>query len=886
MRLQSILSAIGICALLATSAFGQLEGLLSGDGAGGDPKFTAKLYAVEGTSEGYLEFTMEVPEGWKVYDVTETPGGIGVPATMKLPDPAKTKAPNGFEITDEWVADHEPKMVEEDGDLHPVHYGTVTWKAPVKFEEGVNPKNLKTKIKFTGQICATSCRPLSEQVAVQFEGYVKKDPSSSNSTGGKKAKKETPEVKSGGPKEPKADKSRLDETDSKAVSLKLGPPSTLRTFGDEPAFSANLYMVKGGAEGVIEVSMAIPKGWQTYDVTEAKEGAGLPSEIYLYAARKDKKGTTKPSEYELSGPWIADRSPTIAEENGESHLVHVGNAIWRSRVKFSEGVDAKSLPIKVFYYGQVCTIEPGKCKQVESESKVQYAGDLSDENLSKLPLFGEDRDVSTEAPSGTIESSESPRVLASTDVLDNLDIQGLEGRRTQYSFPTIILFALAGGFILNFMPCVLPVIGLKIASFVEQAGESSGRIITLNIFYSLGLLSVFMVLATLTSFWSFGWGQQNQSLVFNVIMVSIVFAMGLSMIGVWEIPIPGLAMSTGANKLSQKEGPQGAFFKGVLTTILAVPCSGPGLATALLYCQDKPPQIIYAVFFFLALGMAAPYLVLGAFPSLVRFLPKPGAWMETFKQIMGFVLMGTVVYLMSFIPLEYLLSVVALLFGIWMACWYFGRVPAWESSNKRLVAAVVSIVIIGCVGAVSFMWLNHVMLERVERNSLRMADEINARVRKGEAVAANRLPWKSYSVSKLGKLTGEKKTVMIDFTADWCPTCKFLEKFVLNTPEAKEVVEENQIETLLADWTSLDDEIGETLQKLKSNKQIPVLAIFPADNPKKPIVLTGMYTQSELISALRKAGPSKAVEATVSVNPVDASKEVALRAKTGDVKKN
>jgi hypothetical protein len=193
MRLHSVISAIGLCALLTASAFGQLEGLLGGDAAAaGDPKYSAKLFAIEGTHEGVIEFTLEVPEGWKVYDVTEMPGGIGVPATMKLPDPAKTKTPNGFEISGEWVSDHEPKMIEEDGDLHPVHYGTVTWKAPVKFEEGVNPKNLKTKIKFSGQICATSCRPISESVLISFEGYTKKDAAKNEKEPAKKPEVEKP----------------------------------------------------------------------------------------------------------------------------------------------------------------------------------------------------------------------------------------------------------------------------------------------------------------------------------------------------------------------------------------------------------------------------------------------------------------------------------------------------------------------------------------------------------------------------------------------------------------------------------------------------------------------------------------------------------------------
>lgn len=875
MRLQSILSAIGICALLATSAFGQLEGLLSGDGAGGDPKFTAKLYAVEGTSEGYLEFTMEVPEGWKVYDVTETPGGIGVPATMKLPDPAKTKTPNGFEITDEWVADHEPKMIEEDGDLHPVHYGTVTWKAPVKFEEGVNPKNLKTKIKFSGQICATSCRPINENVAISFEGYTKKE-------GSKKAE---PPAKKTDDEKPAAPPKKSENASTKGKSAAVGLPSLLgesAASAPTPTYSAKFYRSEDGVEGLLEFTMIVPEGWKTYDVNESKGGVGVPSQMLLYNKKKDKEGKTKPTKFDLAGPWVPNHAPKVSRELDEDHLVHYGEVTWRARFALKDGFDPKTEVIKIYYTGQICTIELGACVQLEEEVSANFAGAISNADLARSPLFGEKRVASSSESSDS--QAETPKIAAGSSVLENLAV---EGSHADYPFGVIILLALAGGFILNFMPCVLPVIGLKIASFVEQAGESRGRVIMLNVYYSLGLLSVFMVLATLAAFWSFGWGQQNQSAVFNIVMASVVFAMGLSMIGVWEIPIPGLAMSTSANKLSQKEGPQGAFFKGILTTVLAVPCSGPGLATAIAYCQNKPPYVIYAVFFFLALGMASPYLLIGAYPALIRLLPKPGEWMETFKQVMGFVLLGTVVFLLTYIPMEYVVPTIALLFGIWMGCWWFGRVPMWESRDKRIKAALYATGLVSAVAALSFLWLDDVMKERVEKNALAVADRVKERLSHGDEKDALKLPWQPFSVSKLGSLTTEKKTVMVDFTADWCLTCKVLEKTVLNTKEVKDFVEENQVDTLIADWTEENEEIKESLRKLGST-QIPVLAIFPADNPKKPIVLRGGYTQQSLLDSLKKACGKSSEEDAVAIDKTPAKKDVSLAAKPSPVaaKKN
>ena len=138
---------------------------------------------------------------------------------------------------------------------------------------------------------------------------------------------------------------------------------------------------------------------------------------------------------------------------------------------------------------------------------------------------------------------------------------------------------------------------------------------------------------------------------------------GLSFLGVWEIPIPGFVGGGAANELAAKEGPAGAFFKGAITTILATPCSGPGIAIALGYCTGKPIGFVYLIFTMLGLGMASPYLIIGANPKLIRFLPKPGMWMETFKQIMGFVLMATVIYLLSFINWANILPTLTLLLG-------------------------------------------------------------------------------------------------------------------------------------------------------------------------------------------------------------------------------
>jgi thiol:disulfide interchange protein len=392
----------------------------------------------------------------------------------------------------------------------------------------------------------------------------------------------------------------------------------------------------------------------------------------------------------------------------------------------------------------------------------------------------------------------------------------------------MIGFSLLGGLILNLMPCVLPVIGLKILSFVQHGGHSRGTIFALNLWFALGLLAVFMALATAAAFANLGWGQQFTFTWFKVSMVIIVFAFALSFLGVWEVPIPGFAQSSASSKLQTQEGASGAFFKGVFTTLLATPCSGPFLGPVFAYTLSQPPFATYIIFGSVGLGMASPYLLIGAYPSLVKWLPKPGEWMETVKQLMGFVLLGTVVYLFSTLSHEYFIPTLATVVGVWLACWLIGRVPIYEDFAKQGRQWV-----LGVASAVAIGWLSFTFL----------------------SPQPHLYEWQPYSPAAVAKLQSEGKTVMVDFTADWCATCQFNFISAINTQRVKEVVEKNGIAAVLADWTDRSDTIKQQLEELNS-KSIPLLAIYPANKPGEVIVLRDAITQGQLIAALEEAGPS------------------------------
>ena len=300
------------------------------------------------------------------------------------------------------------------------------------------------------------------------------------------------------------------------------------------------------------------------------------------------------------------------------------------------------------------------------------------------------------------------------------------------------------GLILNVMPCVLPVIGLKMMSFIEQAGEKRGRIFALNVAFSLGLMSVFWLLGFLVVIMDFGWGDLlNKGLTGVIVASGIVFAFGLSMMGVWEIPIPGFASSTHASKLAEKEGLGGAFVKGILTTVLATPCVGPLLIPAMTFAVGQSSFVGFAIFTVLGIGMAFPFLLVAVFPGAIKLLPKPGAWMDTFKQVMGFVLLGTVLFLLSTFakPSEqntpYVLPVMFMLLMIGVGCWWIGRTSIAAELKDKVKAYIVGGAIIAAGTWGGFYVLGPPQYE---------------------------LDWQPYSNNLLAELRKEGKPVFIDFT--------------------------------------------------------------------------------------------------------------------------
>lgn len=580
------------------------------------------------------------------------------------------------------------------------------------------------------------------------------------------------------------------------------------------------------------------------DEAELVITAKIQPGLHIYAQSQPKpflatKITLKPdNQIRSAGPFVPSKEPVLMkhEKLGVELHEHEGTVSWRSRIQLKDSNAATFIIGTLF--SQAC--EKDRCfAPTTTPFQVQLAG-------TSHPLTTQQEtaamDLSLKQTMGDKNSDE----MSSADDQENSSFSLNELNVTKQQKPqsawSVLPLAFIAGFLLNFMPCVLPVVGLKLLSFVQQANSDRKRIMLMNLSYTAGLLSVMMILATLAVFAGLGWGEQFSSTAFTVSLSAIVFAFGLSFLGVWEIPLPGFVGSVGGK--TPQEGYGGAFSKGVLSTLLATPCSGPFLGAALAWAVTQPGFLTFSVFATVGLGMASPYLIIGLFPSMIRFLPKPGNWMIAFKQIMGFIMLATVVYLMSFMPIAAVVPTVLLLLGVGIGLWYAGRVPAHETIRKQLRAWSVAAGMVVIIGLLSFTWLQGVMQQRFERAAQRFisshVEVSQSALVENQTVGA--IQWESYTPERLESLLKAGKPVFIDFTADWCLTCKANEAAAIETREVATALRESNVIALRADKTEPNPAVDHLLRQLgNSAASIPFYAVFPAGKPNAPILLDGVY---------------------------------------------
>jgi DsbC/DsbD-like thiol-disulfide interchange protein/cytochrome c biogenesis protein CcdA len=392
-----------------------------------------------------------------------------------------------------------------------------------------------------------------------------------------------------------------------------------------------------------------------------------------------------------------------------------------------------------------------------------------------------------------------------------------------------LLLAFIGGLILNLMPCVFPVLGIKILGFVNQAGADRRKVTLHGLVFTSGVVLSFWVLAAVLAVLRaggsrLGWGFQLQSPEFVFGLAAAMLAFGLNMSGVFEFGLTATGIGSG---LQSKSGLLGSFLTGALATVAATPCAAPFLAPALGAALALPLVESFAIFTVISLGLSAPYLVLSAFPSAVKLLPRPGAWMETFKQAMAFPLYATVAYLVWVLAGQLqetgLLSALFGLVLVAMAVWCYGRWNAPGASAARARFGLAACVVLLAAGA----WVGW-----------------------PSAPGADEITWEKWSPEAVQKLRSEDRIIYVDFTARWCATCQANKRLVFHSDAVLRAFRERHVATLRGDWTNKDPQITAELAKYH-RAAVPFNVIW-APGRTEPIILPELLTPSAVLDALPK----------------------------------
>ncbi|HEY7000979.1 MAG TPA: thioredoxin family protein [Candidatus Udaeobacter sp.] len=408
---------------------------------------------------------------------------------------------------------------------------------------------------------------------------------------------------------------------------------------------------------------------------------------------------------------------------------------------------------------------------------------------------------------------------------------------------TFLLFGFLGGLILNLMPCVLPVISLKIFGFIQHAGQSRQKVLRSGLAFAAGIFAWFVGLALLlvvlksAGHRNLTWGGFQFTNAYFVLALSvIVLVFALNLFGVFEISLPQ-NMTRGLLSTTERKDDLGSFFQGVFATVLATPCTAPFLGTALGFAFSQSAAVILAMFVSIAAGMSAPYLLLSAQPAWLRFLPKPGPWMLHLKQFMGFLLLATLLFLLYVLGaqrgLEGAIWASCFLLVISVVCWMKGAfiVPTSTAAKRAVVLVLMLMLVLGS----GFYF-------------------IGGKFRSTNVALAGSRPggdWQAFTPERLQTELEQGHSVFVDFTAAWCLTCKFNEANVLESEQVREAFQRHAIVKLKADWTNGDPVITKLLQQF-GRPGVPLYVLYPGKN-EEPIVFPEVLTKGMVLEKLETA---------------------------------
>lgn len=545
----------------------------------------------------------------------------------------------------------------------------------------------------------------------------------------------------------------------------------------------------------------------------------------------DGTGMTTTLAWELPEGWKVEELPwpevkEVSSTGGEKSLGY-DETIYLPATITPAASASGNVDLVVKIKGLVC--DPQSCMPFKTEAKLGISlGAAAEADPAAAAAFGK----ATDAPAA--EKKTEPPAVARGSEPANPVAAAAPAKTSEHSFGVYLIFAFIGGLILNVMPCVFPVLGIKVMGVVQQAGGEKKQVVAHSFAYTAGVLLSFWLLGGLVVALGKGWGFQLQSAGFVYSLCVFFLIFGLNMAGVFEIGASAVGVGAG---LQSKHGISGSFFSGLLATLVATPCSAPILGSALGATVAMPPVQAMSIFTLIGLGLASPFLVLAYAPKLVSALPRPGAWMESFKQGMSFLLFGTVAYLgwvlTGMIEGQPLLFTLMSLVIVAVGCWIYGR---WSLPHKPARTRVIAVVLAAVFGAggIAYGWPKKEAMPKID---------VNAKTVEGELV------WEVWTPTKVEELRKAKTPVYIDFTAKWCFTCQ-VNKRVYHDTGLQALFQKKKITLLKADWTNENDDIKQALAAL-GKAAVPVNVLY-IPGQEEPYVLPELLTVENVTEALNK----------------------------------
>jgi suppressor for copper-sensitivity B len=415
------------------------------------------------------------------------------------------------------------------------------------------------------------------------------------------------------------------------------------------------------------------------------------------------------------------------------------------------------------------------------------------------------------------------------------------GGGTGYGFLAILGLALLGGLILNLMPCVLPVLSIKLLTVVSHGGEAPARIRAGFLASAAGILACFLLLGTVavglqSAGLAAGWGIQFQQPAFLAFMIAVITLFACNMWGLFEIRLPGAVADAAANSGSESGGLGGHFLTGAFATLLATPCTAPFLGTAVGFALSHGPLEIYAVFTALGIGLALPWIVVAAFPVLANRLPKPGHWMITLKRILSIALIGTALWLLSVLWFQIGSAATGIIASLMIAIAF----SIWQYRHLGDKARFATWIVVGLLTAISMVGAHSFIGAGDDR-----------------VVAADDKTWRKFDLVAVSAEVAKGNTVLVDVTADWCLTCQVNKSLVLNRGRVAEILGAGSIIAMKADWTKPDPAISAYLKSF-GRYGIPFNVVYGPSMPNG-VPLPEILTESSVLAAFEKAGGKAAL---------------------------